>query len=155
VGNCHIAESPSSFHSLRNHQNPLFFLCLRMLLSSRSRALLLRPSLSQGRAYNLISCAPHRILHQRMTWQYPLPSIVASHTSALLANTRSTQLPRLVPADCLPYPCPPQFSNHLPARYLTTGRTPSCSFALLVSIAPYQSQSYSVCYRCCVDIRLL
>jgi hypothetical protein len=179
-------ESPSSFYSLHNHQNPLFFLCLCTLLSSRSRTLLLRPSLSQGCTYNPISHTPRRIPHQRITWQYPLPSIVTSHASALLANTHyscishqhivcqypllpiviscastlldnthSTQLLCLVPADFLPYPCPPQFSSHPPARYLTTGRTPSHSFALLVSIVPYQSQSYSVCYCCRVDIRSL
>jgi hypothetical protein len=80
------------------------------------------------------------ILCQHIACQFPLLSIVASCASALLANTHSTQLPRLMPVGCLPYPCPPQFSNHLLARYLTTGRTQPCLFTLLVSIAPFQSQ---------------
>jgi hypothetical protein len=152
----------------------------------RHSVLLLRSSFSQGRAYNPISRTPRHILRQCITWQYPLPSIVMSRastllanthyscisrqriacqypllpivvscTSGLLANTCSTQLPRLAPADCLPYPCPPQFSSHPPAHYLTTGRTPSRSFTLLVSIVLYQSQSYSVHYYCWVDIRSL
>jgi hypothetical protein len=56
------------------------------------------------------------ILRQCIACQYLLPSIVAFCTSTLLANICSTQLLRLVPVGCLPYPCPPQFSNHLPAR---------------------------------------
>jgi hypothetical protein len=63
-----------------------------MLLSSCSCALLLRPSLSQGHAYNPISRAPCCLLRQCIACQYPLLPIVASCASTLLANTHSSRI---------------------------------------------------------------
>jgi hypothetical protein len=91
---------------LRNRQIPCSFCVHVRYLSSCSCTLLLRPSFSQGHAYKPISHAPRRILHQCITWQYPLPSIVTSCTSALLANTRCSLLSPLVPAHRLPIPAP-------------------------------------------------
>jgi hypothetical protein len=106
MGNCCIAESPSSFLNLCNCQIPCSF-CVRVhYLSSCSCMLLLRPSFSQGHAYKPISHAPCCILRQCITWQYPLPSIVTSCTSALIANTCSSLLLPLVPAHRLPIPTP-------------------------------------------------
>jgi hypothetical protein len=114
------------------------------------------PTIVASRASALLANTHYScILCQHVACQYPLLTIVVSRASTLLANTCFTQLPHLAPVNCLPYPCPPQLSSHPPARYLTTSCTPSCSFTLLVSIALYQSQSYSVHYRCRVDIRSL
>jgi hypothetical protein len=140
MGNCRIAESPSSSHSFVQSSNSLLSLC--------PRALLLRSSFSQDRTYNPISCVPHRILRQRIACQFLLPSIVASctstllantrspsvvtyRTSALLANTRSSLLLHLAPAHCLLIPAP--FHRCIPCQYPLPSIVASHASALLAN----------------------